>query len=128
MTIDRVINLLAVVAVSFGLQVWSHHNAMLAKFLKTSLMSFDDCLMILAVSTVGSIATLLDISLEEAVVHFGARADYPDTPRAILLASSALEAPAGKGAPPGSVTPGGARCAYRRDRPSRPAGPAPCRE
>ena len=45
-------NLLAVVAVSFGLQVWSHHNAFLAKFLKTSLMSFDDCLMILAVSTV----------------------------------------------------------------------------
>ena len=45
-------NLLAVVAVSFGLQVWSHHNAMLAKFLKTSLMSFGDCLMLLAVSTV----------------------------------------------------------------------------
>jgi len=44
--------LLAVVAVSFGLQVWSHHNAFLAKFLKTSLMSFDDCLMILAISTV----------------------------------------------------------------------------
>jgi Ca2+-transporting ATPase len=45
-------NLLAVVAVSFSLQLWSHHNAFLAKFLKTSLMSFDDCLMILAISTV----------------------------------------------------------------------------
>ena len=45
-------NLIAVVAVSFGIQVWSHHNAMLAKFLKTSLMSFGDCLMILAVSTI----------------------------------------------------------------------------
>jgi Ca2+-transporting ATPase len=44
-------NLLAVVAVSFGLQVWSHHNALLAKFLKTSLMSAGDCLMLLAVST-----------------------------------------------------------------------------
>ena len=46
------LNLLAVVAISFSLQVWSHHNAMLAKFLKTSLMSFSDCLMLLAVSTV----------------------------------------------------------------------------
>ena len=45
-------NLIAVVAVSFGIQVWSHHNATLAKFLKTSLMSLGDCLMILAVSTV----------------------------------------------------------------------------
>ena len=45
-------NLIAVVAISFGIQVWSHHNATLAKFLKTSLMSFGDCLMILAISTV----------------------------------------------------------------------------
>jgi Ca2+-transporting ATPase len=45
-------NLLAVVAVSFGLQVWSHHNATLSKFLKTSLMSFGDCLMILLASSV----------------------------------------------------------------------------
>ena len=45
-------NLIAVGAVSFGIQVWSHHNAMLAKFLKTSLMSASDCLMILAISTV----------------------------------------------------------------------------
>ena len=44
-------NLLVVVAVSFGLQVWSHHSALLAKFLKTSLMSLSDCLMILALST-----------------------------------------------------------------------------
>lgn len=45
-------NLVAVVASSFGVQVWSHHNEMLARFLKTSLMSFGDCLMILALSTV----------------------------------------------------------------------------
>ena len=45
-------NLIAVVAVSFGIQVWSHHSATLAKFLKTSLMSFGDCLMILAASSV----------------------------------------------------------------------------
>lgn len=45
-------NLVAVVAVSLGIQVWSHHNEWLARFLKTSLMSFGDCLMIFAVSTV----------------------------------------------------------------------------
>jgi Ca2+-transporting ATPase len=46
------LNLLIVVAISFSIQVWSHHNAILAKFLKTSLISFSDCLMLLAVSTV----------------------------------------------------------------------------
>ncbi len=45
-------SLLAVVAVSFSLQVWSHHSALLAKFLKTSLISFSDCLMLLAISAV----------------------------------------------------------------------------
>jgi Ca2+-transporting ATPase len=45
------INLLIVVAISFSIQVWSHHNAILAKFLKTSLISFGDCLVLLAVST-----------------------------------------------------------------------------
>jgi Ca2+-transporting ATPase len=45
-------NLIAVVSVSFALQIWSHHNTMFAKFLKTSLMPFSDCLMLLAVSTV----------------------------------------------------------------------------
>ncbi len=46
------LNLLAVVAISFTIQVWSHHNALLAGFLKTSLISLSDCLMLLAVSTV----------------------------------------------------------------------------
>jgi hypothetical protein len=32
--------------------VWSHHNALLARFLKTTLIHFHDCLMLLAVSTV----------------------------------------------------------------------------
>jgi Ca2+-transporting ATPase len=31
------INLAIVVAISFGLQVWSHHNAFLGRFLKTSI-------------------------------------------------------------------------------------------
>jgi len=46
------LNLLFVVAVSFGIQVWSHHNALLAKLLKTSLIPFSDCLMLLAISTI----------------------------------------------------------------------------
>src|SRR4030095_8409172 len=45
-------NLLVVVAVSFTIQVWSHHNALLARFLKTTLIHLHDCLMLLAVSTV----------------------------------------------------------------------------
>lgn len=50
------LNLLAVVAASFGLQVWSHHNAMLAGFLKTSLMPFSDCLMLLTISVIPLLA------------------------------------------------------------------------
>ncbi len=46
------INLAIVVAISFALQVWSHHNAVLAGFLKTSLMSFSECLLLLAVGAI----------------------------------------------------------------------------
>jgi Ca2+-transporting ATPase len=46
------LNLIAVVAISFGIQVWSHHNALLAGFLKTSLMPFSECLMLLAVGAI----------------------------------------------------------------------------
>ena len=49
-------NLLMVVAVSFGLQVWSQHSAMLATFLKTSLIPMSDCLMLLAISAVPLLA------------------------------------------------------------------------
>jgi Ca2+-transporting ATPase len=45
-------NLLIVVAVSFGLQVWSQHNAMLGRFLKTSSMPLTDCLLLLAMGTI----------------------------------------------------------------------------
>jgi Pyruvate phosphate dikinase, AMP/ATP-binding domain len=45
-----------VVALSFGVQVWSHHNELLAKFLKTSLLGFSDCVMLLAVSAVPLLA------------------------------------------------------------------------
>ena len=40
------------VAVSFGLQVWSHHNATLGRFLKTSFMPLTDCLWLLAVGAI----------------------------------------------------------------------------
>ena len=46
------VNLLLVVALSFTVQVWSHHSALLAKFLKTTFVGFNDCLMLLAVSAI----------------------------------------------------------------------------
>lgn len=46
------LNLLLVVALSFTVQVWSHHSALLAKFLKTTFVDFNDCLMLLAVSAI----------------------------------------------------------------------------
>ena len=45
-------NLLAVVALSLALQIWSHHNLWLAGFLKTSLVPVRDCLILLALSSV----------------------------------------------------------------------------
>jgi Ca2+-transporting ATPase len=50
------LNLLAVVTVSFGIQVWSHHNAVLAGFLKTSLMPVSHCLMLLGISVIPLLA------------------------------------------------------------------------
>ena len=46
------LNLIAVVSISFSIQVWSHHNAMIAGFLKTSLMPLSECLMLLAVAAI----------------------------------------------------------------------------
>ena len=46
------ISLAIVVALSFGLQVWSHHNETLGRFLKTSAMPLSDCLLLLAVGTI----------------------------------------------------------------------------
>jgi len=46
------VNLVMVVALSFGLQVWSQHNAALGRFLKTSFMPFTDCLLLLAVGAI----------------------------------------------------------------------------
>lgn len=46
------ISLALVVAISSALQVWSHHNETLGRFLKTSVMSLSDCFMLLAVSII----------------------------------------------------------------------------
>jgi len=46
------INLVIVVAISFGLQVWSQHNATLGRFLKTSTISFTDGLLLLALGAI----------------------------------------------------------------------------
>jgi Ca2+-transporting ATPase len=58
-------NLLIVVAISFGLQVWSQHNAMLGRFLKTSSMPFADCLLLLALGAI----PLLVLELVKVVRH-----------------------------------------------------------
>jgi P-type Ca2+ transporter type 2C len=46
------INLAIVVSISICLQVWSQHNAMLGRFLKSSFMPFPDCLWLLAVGAI----------------------------------------------------------------------------
>jgi len=46
------VNLVLVVAISFGLQVWSQHNETLGRFLKTSAMPLGDCFLLLAVGAI----------------------------------------------------------------------------
>ena len=46
------LNLVTVVALSFGLQVWSQHSATLGRFLKTSFMPLTDCLWLLAIGSI----------------------------------------------------------------------------
>jgi len=45
-------NLVIVVALSFGLQVWSQHSATLGRFLKTSYIPFADCLWLLGLGSI----------------------------------------------------------------------------
>jgi Ca2+-transporting ATPase len=46
------INLAVVVLITFGLQVWSHHSALLSRFLKTALVPFSDCLVLVAMGAI----------------------------------------------------------------------------
>jgi Ca2+-transporting ATPase len=50
------ITLVLVVMITFGLQVWSHHNTMLGLFLKTSYLSLGDCIMLLIVGAIPLLA------------------------------------------------------------------------
>ena len=59
------LNLVIVVAVSFGLQVWSQHNAILGRFLRTSYMPLTDCLQLLAVGAI----PLLILEIVKVVRH-----------------------------------------------------------
>jgi Ca2+-transporting ATPase len=45
-------SLVLVVAISFGIQMWSQHNAALGRFLKTSYMPFADCFLLLALGSI----------------------------------------------------------------------------
>ena len=59
------INLAIVVAISFSLQVWSHHNAILGRFLKTSFLPLADCFILLAIGAI----PLLVLELVKVVRH-----------------------------------------------------------
>jgi Ca2+-transporting ATPase len=59
------VNLLIVVAISFGLQVWSQHSATLGRFLKTAFMPFTDCLLLLALGAI----PLLVLEMVKVVRH-----------------------------------------------------------
>jgi Ca2+-transporting ATPase len=59
------VNLILVVAISFGLQVWSQHNATLGRFLKTSFMPLADCFLLLAVGAI----PLLILEMVKVVRH-----------------------------------------------------------
>jgi Ca2+-transporting ATPase len=59
------VGLVVVVAVSFGLQVWSQHSSTLGRFLKTSCMPLVDCLLLLAVGAI----PLLALELVKVVRH-----------------------------------------------------------
>jgi Ca2+-transporting ATPase len=58
-------HLLLVVALSFGLQLWSQHNATFGRFLKTTPLSFADCFVLLALGAI----PLVTLELLKAVRH-----------------------------------------------------------
>ncbi|MDR3401644.1 MAG: cation-translocating P-type ATPase [Chthoniobacter sp.] len=58
-------NLVIVVTISFGIQVWSQHSAVLGRFLKTSFMPFGDCLLLMALGAL----PLLVLEVEKVVRH-----------------------------------------------------------
>jgi P-type Ca2+ transporter type 2C len=77
------INLALVVSVSFGLQIWSHHNATLGRFLKTSPISLADCLPLLAMGVI----PLVVLELVKVVRHAGGK-EQLSTDQEIVMAAS----------------------------------------
>jgi len=59
------LNLVLVVVITFGLQVWSQHNAILGRFLKTSAMPFADAFLLLALGAI----PLLVLELVKVIRH-----------------------------------------------------------
>ena len=79
------INLAIVVSVSFGLQVWSHHNAILGRFLKTSIMPLADCFLLLALG----IIPLLVLELVKVVRNSRRQRKLSNDQKILLAASTA---------------------------------------
>jgi Ca2+-transporting ATPase len=67
------LNLALVIAISFSLQVWSHHNTALGQFLKTSALSLNDCLMLLAIGAIPLV--VLELIKVMRNVHFGKKSE-----------------------------------------------------
>ncbi|NOT57688.1 MAG: cation-translocating P-type ATPase, partial [Deltaproteobacteria bacterium] len=79
------LNLVIVVAISFGLQVWSQHNATLGHFLKTSYMPLTDCLWLLALGAI----PLLVLEVVKVVRHARHQERPGNDPTLVLAASTA---------------------------------------
>ena len=81
------------VAVSFGLQVWSHHNATLGRFLKTSSMPLADCLLLLAVGAI----PLVVLELVKVVRHAGGKERLSNDQEIVMAASTPKHEPVIRG-------------------------------
>ncbi len=68
------LNLALVVAISFSLQVWSHHNTALGQFLKTSALPLSDCLMLLAIGAIPLV--VLELIKVIRNIHFGKKTEH----------------------------------------------------
>jgi len=79
------VNLVIVVAVSFGLQVWSQHNATLGSFLKTSFIPLANGFLLLAVGAI----PLLILEMVKVVRNASGKEKLSNDPELRLAASTA---------------------------------------
>jgi P-type Ca2+ transporter type 2C len=68
-------HLLIVVALSFGLQLWSQHNATFGRFLKTTPLSFADCFGLLALGAIPLVALEL-VKVVRLALHRRAKSNH----------------------------------------------------